>query len=459
MSSQPYNILFAVREAEPFHYKHILDQLALRGNRIRVVYDTRWTDESEFKKLKQCTAMYPNVEYRPALHRKGFGRTALFYLRELLSYRRYLLLPEQSVFYRERWKGYLPASVRKIVSYQLCDRFLKTNMAGQMGRMIERIIPPSREVRNDIISFAPNVIFASPLTLRFSSAEVEYVKAGMALGVPCVSSVLTWDNLTNKGLIHVWPTRLLVWNKEQVHEAKDYLFFPPERTRIVGATMFDDWFAGSRTATDRKIFCRQYEIDSEHPIILYLGSSQNAGDETWIVERLHKALRGASDPRLQKTQIIVRPHPANSDCYAKLNLSGMHIIPQKGMLPVGASAFQLFFDSIHHAACSIMGVSTSGVIDAIIAGKPAIAIVTEEYKERQAQTYHFQHLMHADAVKTVHTPEHCVAIIREIYDGKDNKQIKREAFIRDFLRPQGIEKNVGALIADEIELLARSNGV
>lgn len=457
MPLQPLAILFAIREAELFHYKHILTELALRGHRVRVVYDTKWTDELELEKLKQCTAEYANVEYRPALRRKGFGRIVLFYLREILNYRRYLLVPGQSLFYRERWKGYLPATVRRIVSYQLAEHLLKSSATGLIGRMIERMISPSRNVRRDIMSFAPQVIFASPLTLRFSSAEVEYIKAGMALGIPSVSSVLTWDNLTNKGLIHIWPTRLLVWNKEQVREAEEYLFFPAKRTRIVGATMFDDWFVGSRTATDRISFCREHRLDPEHSIILYLGSSQNAGDETWIVERLYKALRNASDPRLQKTQLIIRPHPANSDCYAKLNLSGVHIIPQKGTLPVGESAFQLFFDSIHHAACSIMGVSTSGVIDTIIAGKPSIAIITDEYKERQAETYHFQHLLRADAVETARTSEDCIPIIQAIYGGLDGKQTKREAFIRDFLRPRGMEKNVGAIIADEIESLARGN--
>ena len=455
MPLRSYNILFAIRDAESFHYKHILTELAFRGHRVRVVYDTRWTNESELEKLKQCTAEYSHVEYRPAPHRKGLGRIALFYVREILSYRRYLLIPQQSSFFRERWKGYLPALVRRIVSYQLAEYLLKSGITGELGWMIERMIPSSRHVRRDITLFAPDVIFASPLTLRFSSTEVEYVKAGMALGIPCVSSVLTWDNLSSKGLIHVWPTRLLVWNKDQVREANECLFFPRERMRIVGATMFDDWFEKSRIATDRIVFCRQHGLDPEHPIVLYLGSSQRTGDETWIVERLYRALRSANDPRLQRTQLMVRPHPANSSHYKKLNLSGVHVIPQEGMLPIGASAFQLFFDSIHHAVCSVMGVGTSRILDTMIAGKPALAIISDEYKEYQVQAYNFQHLLRADALETVGTPEECMPIIQAIYNGKDSKQAKRETFIRDFMRPRGIEKNVGALIADEIESLVR----
>src|SRR5215217_3498050 len=52
-----------------------------------------------------------------------------------------------------------------------------------------------------------------------SLTERARVKAARRLGVRSAVPVLSWDNLTNKGLIRVPPDQVLVWNEAQKTEA------------------------------------------------------------------------------------------------------------------------------------------------------------------------------------------------------------------------------------------------
>ena len=52
-----------------------------------------------------------------------------------------------------------------------------------------------------------------------TTAPETTVKSAKAIGVPVVFPVFSWDNLSTKGLIHVQPDRVLVWNEHQKREA------------------------------------------------------------------------------------------------------------------------------------------------------------------------------------------------------------------------------------------------
>ncbi len=451
---KPLKILFVVRRAEMFRFQTILQALARCGHTVLFLFDKHWTRASDKELLVEFGNSMQTLVSRPAVARHDQWRTFLFFFRELRTYRRYLIVEHQSPFYLKRWAGYLPRRLRIIVQKKFVERLLKRNITGALFNFIERMIPPDATIVNDIIAFAPDVVFASPTTLRFSSSDLEYMKAAKALTIPTAVLALTWDNLTTKGLLHVIPDRLFVWNTIQKKEAEIQHNVRAKTIVITGSPTFDALFSNIKPSVSRENFCKQYDLKSEYPFILYLGTSKNlTPDERDLIKSLRYALDHAEDKCMKNMQIVMRPHPANSMVYQGFEQEGIVRIPKIGETPGTSEALQLFYDSLFYAIAAV-GVNTSAMIDAIIWNKPVVAFLAPRYKETQLETQHFQQLLAYDVVERATTPEECVERIQVLYNGHDMRQEKRLKLVDEFIRPRGREYEVADIIVQEIEKLA-----
>lgn len=440
------------------HHRSILEALLKRGHYVRFTYDKKWTILRELEELKEYFQGEPNFKCGPDINRSDKWRNLLFYAREFRSYWRYLRVKGQSSFYRNRWKGYLPKTAQSILSHKIAEKIFSTRLVGTLMAAIERVVPPDKRITADIRSFAPDVILASQTNTRFSPADLEYLKAGKALGIPSLISVATWDNLTTKGLFHIWPDRLLVWNHDHVREAENFQFFPKERVRIIGSPFFDGWFDGNKSPRNRGEFCKTHGLNPDDKYILYLGSSRNiAADETWLIDDLRRLLDEADDARLRRLKIVVRPHPHNYKIYEHLNNQEITVIPKKSSLPSNNEAFQLFLETMSYAEVFV-GINTSSMLDGVILGKPGIALMVDKYNKTQRESVYFKDLMKANILDHVQGSAECVNAIKRILDGQDNHRSDREAFIRKYIRPRGLEKSAGEFAVDEIEDLFVSKG-
>jgi len=423
-----------------------------RGHKVKLLYDQRWTETADsLERLNSFKKNHSDFEFAEATRRSDFWRKILFHTRELLSYRSYLLLPRKDFrkYYQERWKSYLPATLRSFFNYGFARFLLKSGVSGGSLRLFERIAPPYGKISEDILKFKPDIVMASPVNMRFSSADLEYLKAAKALKIPTAIPVISWDNLTNKGLIHIVPDILLVWSEEGKKEAMAHHGIPERNIRVVGAPVFDQWFLKMKVSQTREEFCGKYGFRAKDPVVLYLGSSVNvARDESWVLERLRKAMD--EDDALKNTQIIIRPHPANFRIYEKLNLKDVLILPKEGSLPNSEDSLKLFYDTLYFSVCTI-SINTSGMIDAIIAGKPGMAFMPDEYKDSQMETLHFRHLFLTGALAGVKNGAEFAGALKNLLAGKDARRKNRENFVKKFIRPNGLGISAGEAAVEEIE--------
>src|SRR5918911_248558 len=79
----------------------------------------------------------------------------------------------------------------------------------------------------------PGAVRFTPL-LEPGSVQVEFERAANRMGIPTCLCVASWDNLTNKGLIHELPDLVTVWNEPQREEAVRLHGVPEERIVITG---------------------------------------------------------------------------------------------------------------------------------------------------------------------------------------------------------------------------------
>ena len=66
---------------------------------------------------------------------------------------------------------------------------------------MDRSIPRSAEIDRFIDEHRPDLLLVTPV-VREGSPQSDYVRSARARGVRTVFCVASWDNLTNKGLIH-----------------------------------------------------------------------------------------------------------------------------------------------------------------------------------------------------------------------------------------------------------------
>jgi hypothetical protein len=326
--------------------------------------------------------------------------------------------------------------------------------------VLERAIPPDPAIVLQIAGQKPDLVLVTPL-VELGSDQVEYIKAARALGVPCGLCVHSWDNLTNKGLIHVIPEAVYVWNEAQRKEAIDLHEVPASRVVVTGAPTYDQWFE-RRPSTTREEFCQKVGLPPGKPYFLYLCSSKFiAPREAEFVARWIRALRAADTPGVREAAVLVRPHPRGDmrglDGSELRNARDVVVWPSQGANPVDTDSRNDYFDSLFHSAAAV-GINTSAQIEAGIVGRQVYSIRAPEYATTQEGTLHFHYLLneHGGLLHMASTFEdHTRALAGALQRTEADDRRLRE-FVKGFVRPRGLDVAATPLLVNAIEDLGRS---
>ena len=321
-------------------------------------------------------------------------------------------------------------------------------------RALEQSLPVSSEVVRFLESESPDLLMVTPL-LYFGSQQGDYVRAAARLGIRSVLCVGSWDHLTTKGLIHVTPDRVVVWNESQRREAAEIHGIDPSRVAVTGAQAYDHWFV-TRPSTTRDDFCSRAGLRADRPFLLYLCSSPFiTPHEVGFVERWIAGLRGSAVPELREAGILVRPHPQNFEQWASIDLArygNAVVFPRGGANPVDQEARAEYFDSMFHSA-GVVGVNTSGLIESGIVGRMVYTVLDPEFAGTQEGTLHFRHLQSANGglLNVAQTLNQHYTQLADLLTGRSTLDDKGRRFVESFIRPRGIEVPAAEVFADVIE--------
>jgi hypothetical protein len=331
--------------------------------------------------------------------------------------------------------------------------------AGRALRALERALPVSPEIRAYLERRRPDAVLVSPLVL-LGSTQGDYVRAAAALGIPSVLLVASWDNLTNKGVVRDVPSLTVVWNDAQVEEATRLHGIPSQQVVATGAHTYDHWFAW-QPSTTRAEFAEKVGLEPSRPFLLYACSSWFIGRaEADFVSDWLARLR--SDERLRDVGVLVRPHPQSTVIWQErrdLAVPGrVSLWPERGAVPTDARRKNDYFDSIAHSS-GVVGVNTSVMIEAAIAGRPVFTLLDRRFRHAQEGTLHFAHLTGGDGdtgllVVARTWEEHLDQLAGALADPAAGASRAR-AFVASFVRPFGLDVDAAPRAADAIEALVR----
>jgi hypothetical protein len=454
-------VLFSMRHSGALrNFASTVEELARRGHQIHLTFMMR-DKLADQRLLEGLTAQFPDIThgFADVSRRAWLGMARA--IRATGDYLRY-----QAPEYRDATALYDRAAARVSPVMQRVSRLpiVRTTRGRKSLRralqVIERTIPPDPAIVRLLASHKPDVVLVTPL-IELGSDQVEYVKAARALGIPCGLCVHSWDNLTNKGLIHVVPDVVFVWNDAQLHEADALHGVPSSQVVVTGAPTYDQWFTRGPSTT-RDEFCQKVGLPSGRPYFLYLCSSKFiAPREAAFITRWIRALRSATDVRVREAGVLVRPHPRGDmrglDGPELRGMSDAAVWPPQGGNPVDVNSKNDYFDSLYHSVAAV-GINTSAQIEAGIVGKPVYSIRAPEYQTTQEGTLHFHYLLnaHGGLLQMASTFDEHTRALATALDRTTGDEGRLREFVKGFVRPHGLDVAATPLLANGIEALARS---
>ena len=129
--------------------------------------------------------------------------------------------------------------------------------------------------KNDIAEYLlpyqfSGVISSSPLDIR----ENTIVNTLQRYGISSLAVIISWDNLSSKGVINANHDYVMVWNQFMAEEYRRfYEIFPTVKSKIAvtGIPRFDIYFQQNQCAVSG--FREKYKIPAKHRIILFATSA------------------------------------------------------------------------------------------------------------------------------------------------------------------------------------------
>jgi hypothetical protein len=322
-------------------------------------------------------------------------------------------------------------------------------------RVLERVVPTNAEIERYLRERKPDVVLFTPY-LGLRSIQPDFLRAAQALGLRTAICVKSWDNLSSKSVVRPVPDRLFVWNDVQLREAETLHGISPDRVVVTGAQCFDEWF-GWRPRP-REEFCARAGLDPARPFLLYACCSPWTGQsEVDFVRRWFAALRehGGLPPELG---VLVRPHPKRPDAWVDEDLADLPnlvVFPLRAHAPTDDESKADYFDSIFHSA-AVVGLNTSAMIEAAIVGRSVLTVLDPDYERVQQGTLHFRYLLEVGGglVSVARTLEEHAGQLESAIAGADDGRARSESFVREFVRPHGLDRAATPLFVDEVERLA-----
>ena len=426
--------------------------LAERGHDVVLAFESTKTKES-VELVQQLASEQAGISVvdAPALRGRARYGAVAYALRVSIDYLRYL----------EPRYANAPALRDRAASQapKVLTTLARSGRGARLQRLLqylERTLPPHSEIVDFVRDNAPDVLLVSPL-IGIGSGQADYIRAARMLGIRTAFPVLSWDNLTNKGLLRDAPDLTIVWNESQAQEAIELHDVPDERIVRAGAAAYDHWFDW-KPSREREELCREVGLRPDRPFVLYVCSSPFiAPDETGFVERWVKALRAAGGP-LADVGVLVRPHPQNAAQWRDYEPpEQVTVWPRGGEDPLEERSRRNYFDSLHHCA-AVVGVNTSALIESAIVDRPVLTILDPEFAGTQEGTLHFHHLSQPEtgplfvAQTLAEHPEQLAAALR----GELDASARNERFVSRFVRPHGVAQPAAPIAVDALEALAAS---
>lgn len=438
----------------------VVEELARRGHEI---YLGAERDDSSFGGqpiVDRLTAAYPNVTCGRTGVRDSDSLFLPAKIRFAIDYLRYLEpVYSSSSTLHVRARERTPTGMLRLSQSPLLAWSPTRRLVSQALHAADRAAPASPDVERFLDEQRPGLLVITPLVGLVASSQIDLLRSARRRGIATAVMVWSWDHLSSKAIIRDVPDALFVWNEVQKREATQMHRVPEARVVVTGAQCYDRWF-GRVPVRSRAEFVRHAGLLDERPYVLWAGSALLPGTppEPGIFMRWAWQLRRSNDPAVRDLRILLRPHPSRMGDWSDGAWRAVGNIVLFGGPPVDDRGREDYFDSLYYSS-AVVGITTSAFLEAAIVGRPVMSFYAPDLVPEHEASLHFQYL--ADAERGLLTMagdlEEHEQQLAEVLAGPPARVLRRQRnFVRDFIRPLGMDVPATSVVADGLERVAQA---
>ncbi len=233
-----------------------------------------------------------------------YGVKRMYYLEDIKSNPVFWEKHLYSILYTDSkhpWKRIRPFiyyPIHRLIPYfpSIRKRFKKRESQYLISEKASQLI---RKIRPQIVVSTYPVNFL----------EAKFLYAAQSEGIETMIHLLSWDNITSKGIFPVIPDHFILWGKVMEAELKEYYGTPKGIVKVCGVPHFDNHHRVKENPGYAALI-RNLGLQPDLPyLFVAMSSPRFAPHEIDIVEWLAEAIKkGVFGPDLQ---LVVRPHPQN----------------------------------------------------------------------------------------------------------------------------------------------------
>ncbi len=146
-------------------------------------------------------------------------------------------------------------------------------------------------------------------TYPINFLEAKFLFAAKKKKITTLIHLLSWDNITSKGIFPVIPDQFIVWGKVMYQELKEYYGTADDAVQICGVPHFDNHIRVKHAPNYQGLLTNLGLNPALPYLFVAMSSPRFAPHEIDIVEWLAKAIN--ENTFGEKMQLVVRPHPQN----------------------------------------------------------------------------------------------------------------------------------------------------
>lgn len=281
----------------------LITQLTQYGKSIAIITPDATDENLMDLQANPLIHIYP-AEIEQTIWDDDYGVKRRYYLEDIKSNPVFWEKHLYSILYtksKHPWKRIRPFIYYPI--YELIKYFpsIRTRFKQQESKYLF-----SKKAKELLEKIQPSVVVS---TYPVNYLEAKFLFAAKQQKITTLIHLLSWDNVTSKGIFPVIPDYFIAWGKIMQEELKAYYKLTEDEIQVCGVPHFDHHIRVKKNPNYRPLL-KQLGLNTDSPYLFFAMSSPRfAPHEIDIVEWLVKAIE--TDVFGVKMQFVVRPHPQN----------------------------------------------------------------------------------------------------------------------------------------------------
>jgi hypothetical protein len=288
-----------------------------------------------------------------------------------------------------------------------------------------------------------------------------WTRAAALAGIPILTNVLSWDNMSTKTMLDEFVDTFLVWSEEMDEDfAMSLPFVRDKRRVIVGSPQFEPVIQG-QGLLPRADFLGRFGLDPAKSLVLYTTGSKTLFP--YEADCLDRLLGHWRENLQSRAGIMVRMHPKDRDeRYAAVmakypevpfTFAGESTADGEDWVPTRAD-LALLVNQLNHCSVVINMASTM-TLEGFAVDKPAINIgftlgpsLSARYPmEDYYQSRHYRDIVESGSVSLVRDYQQLFEAIHQVLDGRGfDVSLQRRILQKKCSRVQDASARIDALL-------------